>query len=192
MIRILPAGLLPSDTRIEFFNDPTDQEKSYFITKGVAARVKDAAENIKNIIRKDIAKHAVKAEALVYLGYETDNEQLEKYTSCCSGAFDGKADVVNGEFLHNEWWPCPKRGGECPVEGRLCDALVVGPNGDYLTASEIKVFTLAARGLQNKEIAYTLGISEETVKVHLKHIYAKSGVMNKSELILLAFKKNLI
>ncbi|WP_295711273.1 helix-turn-helix transcriptional regulator [Mucilaginibacter sp.] len=190
--RLLPAGLLPSDNRIEFFNDPTDQEKSFFITGGIVCRVRQATEDIKQLIRADLAKHPVKAEALVGLGYVADDEQLEKYCSCCFGAYDGQADVVNGRFVHGEYWPCKLRGGICPVEGKLCDALVVNADGAYLTVAEIKVLVLAATGKYNKEIADELDVSDETIKVHLKHIYAKSGTMNKAELVLLALKKNLI
>ncbi len=47
-------------------------------------------------------------------------------------------------------------------------------------------------GVVIEEIADKLGISPETVKVHKKHIYEKTGLENKKELIQLACKKNMI
>ncbi len=183
----LPAGLLDND--IEFFNDPSDQEICYHLTSGRVQRVGDNPF-INSLIDNDMIAHPGKIEALVKIGYETVDAQREKYCSCCFGAFDGEPDVVNGEFKHNEFWNCPKRG-TCPVEGKLCDALRVG-EGKLLSRREIEVLGLAGRCMLDKEIAYQLGISEETVKIHLKHIREKSGLMNKKDLVLLAHQKNLL
>lgn len=187
--RSLPAGLLNSD--VEFFNDPENLEHAYYLTDSQARRVMDAPADLKDFIRNDIANHPVKAEALVEIGYEGDIEQLEKYISCVSGAFDGDSDIINGKLQHTEYWPCPHRG-ICPVEGRLCNALIVGPDNTPLTRREIDVLTLIAQGLLNKEIADRLNVSEETVKVHIKHILTKTGLNNRTELAVLAHKKNLI
>jgi len=185
----LPAGLI--DNRIEFFNDPTDQEICYCLTNGHVTRVNEANENIKLLIDADMVAHPLKMEALVLLGYETQDAQREKYCSCCFGAFDGHADVVGRDFIHNEYWPCPRRG-ICPVEGKLCDSLKVGNAGKILTRREVEVLILAGQCMLNKEIADILQISEETVKVHLKHIQEKSGLMNKKDLVKLAIQKNLL
>lgn len=185
----LPAGLL--DNRIEFFNDPQDQEVTYCLTNGVVTRINESPAEIQNLIDLDLSAHPDKVEALVYLGYETAVGQREKYCSCCFGAFDGEADYVDGKFIHTEWWPCPKRG-TCPVEGKLCNALQVGCHGKALTRREIEVLTQLAQGLLNKEIGAILGISEETVKVHVKHILEKAELMNSKELIKLAYQKNLL
>jgi DNA-binding CsgD family transcriptional regulator len=185
----LPAGLLDSD--IEFFNDPQDQEKAYCLTEGSVMRITDAHVFIIDLIDADMAKHPEKVEALVELGYETQQEQREKYCSCCFGAFDGSPDVVDGEFIHNEYWPCPLRGS-CPVEGKLCDGLKVG-EGKALTRREIDVLALAGgECMLDKEIADKLCISEQTVKIHLKHIREKTGLQNKKDLVKLAHQKNLI
>ncbi|MDB5206705.1 MAG: response regulator transcription factor [Flavisolibacter sp.] len=53
----------------------------------------------------------------------------------------------------------------------------------HITPRETQVLTLLARGDMNKEIAYHLNISIETVKKHLKHIYKKTGAHNKIDAI---------
>ncbi len=52
---------------------------------------------------------------------------------------------------------------------------------EALTRREREVLQLAADGYSNKEISNELFISEVTVKVHLRHIYKKLGVRNRTE-----------
>lgn len=54
-------------------------------------------------------------------------------------------------------------------------------NRNTLTNREYEVLALVSNGQQNKEIALTLGIAEHTVEQHLKHIYQKLGVSNRTE-----------
>ena len=51
-----------------------------------------------------------------------------------------------------------------------------------LTPTERKVAALAAQGLTNRTIADRLHCSAGTVKSHLEHIYAKTGIANRTEL----------
>jgi len=52
-----------------------------------------------------------------------------------------------------------------------------------LTGREMEVLQAAARGKTSKEIAFTLGISERTVKAHLGSIYQKLGVDSRAAAI---------
>jgi two-component system, NarL family, nitrate/nitrite response regulator NarL len=53
-----------------------------------------------------------------------------------------------------------------------------------LTARELQVMELVEQGLKNKEIAQELGIRPGTVKIHLKHIFEKTGVRGRYGLAL--------
>ena len=55
------------------------------------------------------------------------------------------------------------------------------PIGNELTRRERVVLHLVAEGLSNREVACKLFISEVTVKVHLRHIFKKLGVRNRTE-----------
>ena len=55
-----------------------------------------------------------------------------------------------------------------------------------LTAREREVMLLAAEGLSNKKIARRLKISDNTVSVHLQHIYRKFKICNRTMLAALA------
>ncbi|MEP6961703.1 MAG: response regulator transcription factor, partial [Acidobacteriota bacterium] len=53
-----------------------------------------------------------------------------------------------------------------------------------LTAREQQVLELVEQGFKNKEIAMDLGIRPGTVKIHLKHIFEKTGVRGRYGLAL--------
>lgn len=61
-----------------------------------------------------------------------------------------------------------------------------------LTSREQEIVRLIGRGLRNKEIAAHLAISDQTVKVHLSHIYAKLGVDGRLALLRYAEDKGLL
>ncbi|MEX2263156.1 MAG: response regulator transcription factor [Bryobacteraceae bacterium] len=58
-----------------------------------------------------------------------------------------------------------------------------------LTPRELQVVELVEHGLKNKEIAGTLGIRPGTVKIHLKHIFEKTGVRGRYGLALSGLKE---
>jgi DNA-binding NarL/FixJ family response regulator len=57
-----------------------------------------------------------------------------------------------------------------------------------LTEREMAVLRIAAHGYPNKLIASELGISSQTVQVHLRNIFGKLGVSNRSEAIAYAIQ----
>jgi DNA-binding NarL/FixJ family response regulator len=63
---------------------------------------------------------------------------------------------------------------------------------EALTPREMEVLELVAQGLQNKEIASALVISERTVKFHVSSIMGKLGAGNRTEAVSLAAQQGLI
>jgi len=61
-----------------------------------------------------------------------------------------------------------------------------------LTAREVQVLQLVARGLSNRQIADELVISRKTVGNHIEHIYTKIGVSNRALACLFASKNGLM
>jgi two-component system nitrate/nitrite response regulator NarL len=57
-----------------------------------------------------------------------------------------------------------------------------------LTARELQVMDLVERGLKNKEIGDSLGIRTGTVKIHIKHIFEKTGIHGRYGLALSGLK----
>jgi DNA-binding NarL/FixJ family response regulator len=61
-----------------------------------------------------------------------------------------------------------------------------------LTSRELEVLQLVARGLSNKELAAAIGRSDETVKLHLKNIFARLKVDNRTEAVTVGLARGLI
>jgi DNA-binding NarL/FixJ family response regulator len=58
-----------------------------------------------------------------------------------------------------------------------------------LTTRELQVMELVERGMKNKDIGVSLGIRTGTVKIHLKHIFEKTGIRGRYGLALSGLKE---
>jgi DNA-binding NarL/FixJ family response regulator len=81
--------------------------------------------------------------------------------------------------------------GHAPIDARVAGALLPGrrserPEAPALSAREVEVLRLASKGLANKQIARSLGISEHTVKIHLGNVFRRIGVNDRTSAALWA------
>jgi DNA-binding NarL/FixJ family response regulator len=65
-------------------------------------------------------------------------------------------------------------------------------SGGVLSAREMEVLLLTARGLSNRQIASSLRVAEATVKRHLANIYPKMGVSSRGEAVRKALSEDWI
>jgi DNA-binding NarL/FixJ family response regulator len=63
---------------------------------------------------------------------------------------------------------------------------------ERLTAREVEVLRQVAGGNRNRDIAEHLFISEETVKVHVKHVMEKLGASDRTEAVAIAIRRGII
>ncbi len=80
--------------------------------------------------------------------------------------------------------------GHAPLDPRVARALLPSVNAASpaagISAREMQVLRLAARGLANKQIGRSLGISERTVKAHLGKVFRHIGVSDRTSAALWA------
>ena len=74
------------------------------------------------------------------------------------------------------------------VAARLAEHL----GEEDLTPREMEVLRHAANGNRNRDIAERLFISEETVKVHIKHIMEKLGANDRTQAVAVALRRGII
>lgn len=61
-----------------------------------------------------------------------------------------------------------------------------------LSERELQVLTHIAKGLRNKEIGAALDIAEDTVKIHIKNIFGKLAVIDRTQAVVMAWQRGFI
>jgi DNA-binding NarL/FixJ family response regulator len=82
--------------------------------------------------------------------------------------------------------------GERPLQPLVQARLAERTDEGTLTLRECQVIELIWRGMRNKEIAALLGISEQTVQVHVKSILAKFNVHDRTAAVNVALHRGII
>lgn len=82
--------------------------------------------------------------------------------------------------------------GERPVTPEVQARLAERASMPTLTSREIEVIALISQGLRNKEVGAMLGITEGTVQIHVKNIFAKLGVNDRTGAVQVAVRRGLI
>ena len=84
------------------------------------------------------------------------------------------------------------RAGKKRVPPEVAAQLAEHMSDEELTPREVEVLRKIAEGNRNRDIAELLFISEETVKVHIKHIMDKLGAKDRTQAIAIAVRRGII
>jgi DNA-binding NarL/FixJ family response regulator len=82
--------------------------------------------------------------------------------------------------------------GRSPIRADVKARLDERAGQPTLTPREVQVMELVSEGRRNKEIATLLGISEETVQVHLKNIFVKLKVGERTAAVNVALRRGIV
>ena len=82
--------------------------------------------------------------------------------------------------------------GKKRVPAELAAQLAEHLSDESLTEREVEVLRHIAGGNRNRDIAEQLFISEETVKVHVKHIMEKLGANDRTQAVAIAVRRGII
>jgi DNA-binding NarL/FixJ family response regulator len=82
--------------------------------------------------------------------------------------------------------------GKKRIPPQLAAQLAEHMSDDDLTTREIEVLSQIAGGNRNRDIAEKLFITEETVKVHIKHIMEKLGASDRTQAVAIGVRRGII
>jgi DNA-binding NarL/FixJ family response regulator len=82
--------------------------------------------------------------------------------------------------------------GKKRVPPQLAAQLAEHMSDEALTTREIEVLSQIAEGNRNRDIGEKLFITEETVKVHIKHIMEKLGASDRTQAVAIAIRRGII
>jgi len=82
--------------------------------------------------------------------------------------------------------------GKKRIPPQLAEQLAEHMSDEDLTSREIEVLNHIAGGNRNRDIADKLFITEETVKVHIKHIMEKLGASDRTQAVAIAVRRGII
>jgi DNA-binding NarL/FixJ family response regulator len=146
-------------------------------------------------VLQDIQRTCPKARVIVFTMYENPAYVNAAIRAGASGYVlksVGREDLLEAiravhggrRFLHAEVTGPLLR--QAALEAKL------RPGSGGLTVRDTQVLELLADGKSNQEVAQALGISDETVKSHLKRLFEKLGVTDRTEAVALALRQHLI
>ena len=82
--------------------------------------------------------------------------------------------------------------GRKRIPAQLAAQLAEHISDDTLTSREVEVLNQIAGGNRNRDIAEKLFITEETVKVHIKHIMEKLGANDRTQAVAIGVRRGII
>src|SRR5262249_22042553 len=127
---------------------------------------------------------------LVLTTYDTDADIVRAIEAGATGYL--LKDTTREELLHAIRSAGAGRSALAPSVASRLVARMATPAHSALSAREIEVLELVARGRSNKEIARVLHLSEATVKTHLVHSFSKLGVEDRTEAVMAALDRGII
>lgn len=160
-------------------NQIVDESQTELI-KSVLYEIRECYPGAYKALMKEYQKSSLNVPYYQYL-------IVKRFCKCNFGKLDGtRFDIDMSGRFNFEKVECPLRG-ECRHEGVICSPKF----NSKLSDAELRVMKLVYQGAGKDEVAEQLYISPNTVKNHIKSVYLKLGIHEKSEFIRYAESNNL-
>jgi DNA-binding NarL/FixJ family response regulator len=149
---------------------------------------------------RQMRQHDADVKVLMLTTYADDRSVLDALRAGARGYLtkDAGADEIQRALLQvAEGHPAIDPAVQQHLLDAISTATTAGRAGlspdlpDGLTPREAEVLTLIARGLSNGEIATELVVNETTVKSHINHLFAKTGVRDRAQAVTYAYRHGL-
>ena len=82
--------------------------------------------------------------------------------------------------------------GERPLPSEVVEKLALRKTQGGLSTREVEILELIAKGYRNKEIAGALGIGQETVQTHIKRLFLKLHVSDRTAAVTVALSRGIV
>lgn len=135
-----------------------------------------------------IRKKHPEARVIVLSTYDMD-EDIHRAIQSGAKSYLLK-DMPTEEIASTIRWVCA--GGDTSLPRQVAERLTERSQREQLTARERDVLEALIKGRSNKEIACSLYISEDTVKTHLKTLFAKLRVRDRTEAAVEAIRHGIV
>ena len=129
-------------------------------------------------------------KVLVLTTYDTDADILRAIEAGATGYL--LKDATRDELLQATRLAAAGETALAPSVASRLVGHVRNPAGSALSAREIEIVELVAKGLTNREIGERLYISEATVKTHMLHVFSKLGVDDRAHAVSEAVARGII
>lgn len=131
---------------------------------------------------------ADKKTKIIVLAETSGDAEISKALKLGASGYICK-DITEKELINAIW---TVSSGRKYIAEEAAKALSENLFREELTPTETKILGSIVNGNSNKEIAYDLNISENTVKTHVKNIFDKLGVSDRTSAATLAIKRGLV
>jgi DNA-binding NarL/FixJ family response regulator len=134
-----------------------------------------------------IRREAPHAKIVVLTTYEGDVQALRAMKA-------GAAGYLLKSSLRKELIETIREvhAGRKHLSAEIAGKIAVHAIDEQLSDREVDILRLVAEGHANKQIAWKLAISEETVKAHLKNIFGKLDVTDRTRAVTVAVRRGII
>ena len=149
------------------------------LIEGLLATIKERYPDAYNALAEE---YKMSAPNKRYYHYK----MVMRFVKCNFGQLDSTYLDIENDKMNFERVDCPLRL-ECKWDGIICSPLVK----TSLSAAEMRVGRLWYEGLSKEEIAGMLYLSYETVNNHIRNIYSKLRIHEKSEFAKYVIENNL-